>query len=119
MQILTTKEAAGKLGVTETRVRQLILDGRLPATKFGRQHLINESDLSLVAERKTGRPKQSQVEEPPKKVSEKRASGAAVMTQAERRELAEAARRRWKNRATATGVATKAGKKTKAVKSKK
>lgn len=56
MKLLTTKEAAGKLGVTQTRVQQLILEGRLPAQKMGRDNFIKEVDLKLVADRKPGRP---------------------------------------------------------------
>ena len=53
---LTTKEAAEYLNVTPSRVRQMVLSGRLPAEKFGRDLLIYEKDLALVAERKPGRP---------------------------------------------------------------
>lgn len=55
-EALTTKEAAERLGVTAARVRQLILSGQLPAEKFGRDLVIKESDLSLVKERRIGRP---------------------------------------------------------------
>jgi len=54
--MLTTKEAAEILGVNRSRVRQLILAGRLKAEKFGRDWLINESDLDGVRDRKSGRP---------------------------------------------------------------
>ena len=37
-------------------MRQLIKTGRLPSQQFGRDHVINESDLALVADRKPGRP---------------------------------------------------------------
>jgi excisionase family DNA binding protein len=53
---LTTKEAAEKLGVTVTRVQQLILAGRLPAEKKGRDYFISEEDLKLVEDRRPGRP---------------------------------------------------------------
>jgi excisionase family DNA binding protein len=53
---LTTQEAAEKLGVTAGRVRQMIVDGQLPATKLGRDNIIKEADLSLVEDRKVGRP---------------------------------------------------------------
>lgn len=53
---LTTKEAAEILNVSMARVRQLVLAGRLPAEKFGRDLLIHEKDLALVAVRKPGRP---------------------------------------------------------------
>ena len=54
--LLTTQEAAMKLGVTAGRVRQMIVDGQLPATKMGRDNFIKESDLKLVENRKVGRP---------------------------------------------------------------
>jgi excisionase family DNA binding protein len=53
---LTTKEAAEILNVSTARVRQMVLSGRLPAEKFGRDLLIHEKDLALVKDRKTGRP---------------------------------------------------------------
>ncbi len=54
--LLTTQEVAEKLGVTAGRVRQMIVDGQLPATKLGRDNLIRETDLKLVEDRKVGRP---------------------------------------------------------------
>jgi len=45
------------LNVSAIRVRQLIQQGRLSATKVGHDYVIQESDLKVVAERKTGRPK--------------------------------------------------------------
>jgi excisionase family DNA binding protein len=54
--LLTTQQVAEKLGVTAGRVRQMILDGQLPATKMGRDNFVREADLKLVAERKVGRP---------------------------------------------------------------
>jgi excisionase family DNA binding protein len=57
--LLTSKEAAEKLGVTVARVRQLVLAGSLPAQKFGRDLAINEDDLKLVAVRKPGRPRKA------------------------------------------------------------
>lgn len=56
---LTTKQAAGKLGITSRRVQALIEAGRLPAEKFGRDYMIREADLKLVENRKVGRPKKS------------------------------------------------------------
>ena len=57
MKILTTKQAAKVLGINDSRVRQLILSGRLPARKFGRDWIIEEKDLKKVADRKPGRPR--------------------------------------------------------------
>ena len=54
--MLTTSEAAGRLNVSMRRVRALIEAGRLPSQQFGRDHLIKESDLRFVADRKPGRP---------------------------------------------------------------
>ena len=54
---LDNLEQAGKiLGVNDSRVRHLILAGRLPAKKFGGVWMIQRKDLKLVAHRKPGRP---------------------------------------------------------------
>lgn len=58
MQILTTTEAAIRLGVSTRRVQAMIKSGRLPATKMGRDWMIKEKDLKLVEDRKPGRPAQ-------------------------------------------------------------
>lgn len=62
MDLITTKEAAEKLGVSMRRVTALIKDGRLPSQQVGREHLIKESDLELVGERKIGRPAKAKSE---------------------------------------------------------
>ncbi|OLE51284.1 MAG: hypothetical protein AUG51_23975 [Acidobacteria bacterium 13_1_20CM_3_53_8] len=54
--LLTTPQVAERLGVTVRRVQALIKAGRLPSQQYGRDHLIKEKDLALVAERKPGRP---------------------------------------------------------------
>jgi excisionase family DNA binding protein len=54
---LTTKQVAEKLGVSVGRVRQMVADGQIPATKIGRDNFIKETDLELVKDRKVGRPK--------------------------------------------------------------
>ncbi len=69
MSLLTTKEAAARLGVTVPRVHTFIKEGRLPAAKMGRDFFIKEEDLKLVENRKTGRPPNN----PP--VADKRATG--------------------------------------------
>ncbi len=69
--MLTTDEAATRLEVTPARVRQMIIAGRLPAQRFGRSHMILESDLALVEGRKTGRPPKSAP------ATQKTATGAA------------------------------------------
>lgn len=55
--MITTAEAAQRLGVHQTRVQVLIREGRLPAQMMGGTYVIDESDLALVADRKPGRPK--------------------------------------------------------------
>ena len=61
-RMLTTSEVAERLGVSLRRVRQLIEEGRLPSQQFGRDHLIKESDLKLVEDRKPGRPPKAKAE---------------------------------------------------------
>jgi excisionase family DNA binding protein len=60
MNLLTTKEVSARLGVTIQRVQAMIRDGRLPASKLGRDYVIKEQDLKLVADRKPGRPRKQQ-----------------------------------------------------------
>lgn len=55
--LLTTKDAAQRLGISAIRVRVLIRESRLPATKVGRDWLIQEDDLVMVQERKPGAPR--------------------------------------------------------------
>ena len=54
---MTTTDIAKLLGITPARVRQLILAGRLPAEKNGRDWYIRKADLAKIANRKPGRPK--------------------------------------------------------------
>lgn len=62
MKKLTAKQAAEKLGVNDSRVRQLIQSKKLPAEKYGNLWLINEADLELVKDRKpTGRPRKEKI----------------------------------------------------------
>lgn len=53
---LTTAEAAAKLGKSVRHIQWLITEGRLPAERVGRDYLIKEGDLKLVADLKRGRP---------------------------------------------------------------
>jgi excisionase family DNA binding protein len=57
MKFFDTKKAAEILGINDSRVRQLILSGRLPAKKIGRDWIIREKDLEKVINRKPGRPR--------------------------------------------------------------
>lgn len=54
--LISTKEAAEKLGVSLRRVQALVTSGRLPAQKIGNSYVVREEDLELVKNRKTGRP---------------------------------------------------------------
>lgn len=57
MELLSTAQAAEKLGVSERRVRQLINEGKLSAHKLGRDFAIEESALETVKTYgKAGRP---------------------------------------------------------------
>lgn len=58
-KLLTTAEAAARLGISQRRVVAMILAPRprLPASRFGPVWMIKESDLKKVAVRKPGRPK--------------------------------------------------------------
>ncbi|GAA5530792.1 helix-turn-helix domain-containing protein [Herpetosiphon gulosus] len=55
--LLSTKGAAERLGISRRRVICLITDQRLPAMKIGREWIIQEADLALVAHRKNGAPR--------------------------------------------------------------
>lgn len=49
--LLTTKEAAARLGVKASRVRQLIAAGQLTAQRIGRDWAIDERALPRAAQR--------------------------------------------------------------------
>ena len=55
--MITTADAARKLGISRVRVHQLITSGRLRAEKFGSAYAIVPADLAAVRVRKPGRPK--------------------------------------------------------------
>lgn len=54
---LTTKQAAARLGVNASRIRQLVIAKKLPAEKFGHVLMIDEQDLKPLENRRPGRPK--------------------------------------------------------------
>lgn len=56
---LTTSQAAERLGVNASRIRQLIDAGRIKATKFGKAWMIEESELDGYERGKGGRPRRS------------------------------------------------------------
>jgi excisionase family DNA binding protein len=57
--MLTTAQAAEKLGISPRRVLALIQAERLPAEPFGPTYMIQEKDLALVKNRKPGRPRRA------------------------------------------------------------
>ena len=59
MGLISSAEAAERLGVHITRVQVLIREGRLPAQKIGRTYVVNEDDLKLIEDRKPGRPRKT------------------------------------------------------------
>lgn len=58
-KLLSSTEAAERLGLSVARVQTFIWEGRLPAVKVGRSYAIDEDDLKLLADRKLGRPPKS------------------------------------------------------------
>ncbi|MET0465634.1 MAG: helix-turn-helix domain-containing protein [Chitinophagaceae bacterium] len=59
MALITSAQAAEKLGISVRRVQELIKNGRLPSQQFGRTYVVNEDDLKLVEDRKPGRPRKA------------------------------------------------------------
>jgi len=59
MKIISTAEAAKRLGITANRVRAMIEAKRLKATKVGNVWLIDPKDLDAVKNRKVGRPRKA------------------------------------------------------------
>jgi len=57
-KLLTTKETAKLLGLSDGRVRRMVLDGIIKAEKFGTSNMIKKSDAEKVkVYGKVGRPK--------------------------------------------------------------
>lgn len=46
MKILTTEQAGERLGLSASRVRHLILDGRIKAQKLGQINVIDEKEIN-------------------------------------------------------------------------
>lgn len=61
---VTTKEAAQILGITDGRVRQMILKGQLRAKRFGRALALSRSEVESLRGRKAGRPKKGMSAKP-------------------------------------------------------
>jgi excisionase family DNA binding protein len=49
----TTNEAADELGVSSARVRQMVIDKSLPASRFGRALVISADAIEVAKQRKT------------------------------------------------------------------
>lgn len=74
---ISVKEAAQRLGVSYRRAVQLIEQGRLPAQRFSRVFLVNETDLEKVTTYgKPGRPPKAEVK-PESKPAKKAVKKAA------------------------------------------
>jgi excisionase family DNA binding protein len=71
MGLISSAEAAVRLGVHITRVQVLIREGRLPAQKIGRTYVVDEDDLKLVENRQPGRPRKVPGSEASKRSSNK------------------------------------------------
>ena len=56
MKLISTADAARKLGIHITRVQVFIRQGRLPAIKVAGNYILKDGDLVLVADRRPGRP---------------------------------------------------------------
>jgi excisionase family DNA binding protein len=57
-ELLSTSEVAERLKISKQHARALITEGKLPATKVGRDWVVNSDDLKLVANRPPrGRPR--------------------------------------------------------------
>jgi excisionase family DNA binding protein len=63
--LLTTSQAAKRLEVNTSRIRQLIAAGRIKAIKQGRDWMIEASELDGYERGKSGRPKREIVDNPP------------------------------------------------------
>jgi len=74
-EFITTTEAASRLKVTPSRVRQLVVSGELPAHKFGPVNMVKISDVEIVRGRKgVGRPPKVKAEVLPTGNKPKRAT---------------------------------------------
>jgi excisionase family DNA binding protein len=56
MNLISTTEAATRLGVSARRVVALIRQGKLPSQRVGRAHLILPKDVDKILDRPPGRP---------------------------------------------------------------
>jgi excisionase family DNA binding protein len=56
-KIISTKNAAEMLNISERYVRRLIVEEKLPAERVGRSWIIQEADLHKLKRKPPGRPK--------------------------------------------------------------
>jgi excisionase family DNA binding protein len=56
LELLSTADAAARIGRTVRAVQKMIESGRLPAKKIGRDYLITVADLERLPMQRTGRP---------------------------------------------------------------
>jgi excisionase family DNA binding protein len=58
MKLISAKDAAKRLGVSDRRVRAMIVGGKIKAVNVGGGYVIEEKELANVkTHRKAGRPK--------------------------------------------------------------
>jgi excisionase family DNA binding protein len=88
--ILTSLEAAKRLGITQRRVIALIATGRLKAKRFGRVYSIEAEDVDAMTVRVNGRPTKALLEI--RGVAERPGKDAEVAREMLRRHIEE---RRW------------------------
>jgi excisionase family DNA binding protein len=61
-ELLSTTEAAERLGLTVRAIQKMIEGGRLPARKVGRDYVIDPSALENVPKQAAGRPPKAKAE---------------------------------------------------------
>ena len=66
-ELLTTAEAADRLGLTMRAVQKMIEAGRLEARKVGRDYLIDPAALANIPKQAAGRPPKASTEKTAKK----------------------------------------------------
>jgi excisionase family DNA binding protein len=86
MKLISTDEAATRLGVSGRRVRQLIDEGKLVAQYIGGGYVIDEAALeSVKVYGKAGRPPKPSTTEKPATRQPRASNGAATKKKASKR----------------------------------
>jgi excisionase family DNA binding protein len=70
-ELLTTSEAAARLGLTLRAVQKMIEGGRLEARKVGRDYLIDPAALNSIPKQAAGRPPKASTKKAAPKVTKK------------------------------------------------